>query len=131
MIQQNRFEPAFASGTTLAIGDTEAVIELLTIGVLYLPTGHIVACDPLTLWQAEPFAQRVPPGHYPITLSLGQFTNERWHYAAFAKITFSNQPAISWKMAIRPGKDLSTLGGGEFFGYGVDSVLGQAMLFVW
>ncbi|MGO4922494.1 DUF4241 domain-containing protein [Bifidobacterium choerinum] len=36
-------------------------------GDLHLPTGRIIACDPMTeLEDAQPYMQTVPPGVYPV-----------------------------------------------------------------
>ena len=123
-MQSHYLEQAFEHGTIMHCWEHEVTPECVEIGDLYLPTGHIVACDPLTLWQAAPFIQTVQPGHYPVSLSLIKLPDERWKHVALAKVTFKNERPIAWKMALKPGQDVAELGEDEFFGYGVDTGTG-------
>ncbi|TIV69054.1 MAG: DUF4241 domain-containing protein, partial [Mesorhizobium sp.] len=48
-------------------------ITAITIGELELPTGEIVACDPLiTGLGRPPFNRKVKPGRYPVILLQAQ-----------------------------------------------------------
>ena len=123
-MQQNHLEQAFENGTILRCWEDEVTAECMEIGELYLPTGHVVACDPLTLWQADPFIQTVQPGHYPVSLSLLQLPDQRWKRVALAKVTFNNKRPIAWEMALKPGQNISELSQDEFYGYGVDTGAG-------
>ena len=70
------FDPMFQAGARYRLPDpagTVAVVEVHDAGLLHLPTGRVVACDPF--WGSEvrrqvaPFTVTVPPGRYPVTLS--------------------------------------------------------------
>jgi hypothetical protein len=61
----------------------------------------------------------VPPGEFPVTLSLLRTT--RGAGVAAARVTFLDIPPREWEMALRPDEDLGLLGEGQFYGVGVDT----------
>jgi len=76
----------------------ERKITVTTIGELELPTGEIVACDPLiTGLGRRPFSRKVKPGRYPVillqvrtkiavaALRFGTGLPVRWELATFAR----------------------------------------------
>jgi hypothetical protein len=69
----------------------------------------------------------VPPGRYPVILSIATFRENGDQRVACAKVRLSEQKSVRWAMATRPGQDLSTLENGHFFGYGVDAGTGCFM----
>jgi hypothetical protein len=92
---------------------------------LVLPSGHIVACEPSSLQGSAdfpPFTRSVPPGRYPVVLSLARLTfpNHTEERVACALVRFSDEGPLAWEMALTPGQDPATLRPGQFFGYGVD-----------
>ena len=101
-------------------------LEKVNIGELYLPTGEIVASDPFYMKDVEPFSTKVTSGTYPVEVLI--FMVEENHYrVAFAKIKFSESPAIRWELAVTGNvtqAQLDSLETDEFFGYGVDAGLG-------
>ncbi|UDL87544.1 DUF4241 domain-containing protein [Mesorhizobium sp. PAMC28654] len=84
-----------------ALGDAEMAerkITTTTIGELELPTGQIIACDPLITGLERPvFSRKVRPGRYPVTLfeaqgrvaaavlRFGPGLPVRWELATFAR----------------------------------------------
>lgn len=106
-------------------GEQPAKLYLEQAGNITLPTGQIVAADPLVECGRLPFTITVMPEEYPVTLSLAQIGSER--RVAYATIQFSHQQAIKWEMALIAGQSVSELGADEFFGYGVDSGTGCFM----
>ncbi|MFD1982167.1 DUF4241 domain-containing protein [Mesorhizobium newzealandense] len=75
----------------------ERKITITTIGELELPTGEIIACDPLITGLGRPaFSRKVRPGRYPVTvleaqgrvaaavLRFGSGLPARWELATFA-----------------------------------------------
>lgn len=100
----------------------EREITVTPIGELDLPTGEIIACDPLTTgldWPA--LSRRVKPGRYPVSLL------ETKGGVAAAVLRFRPGRPIRWELATLPGQDTSTLQGEEVFGYPVDAGLGSFM----
>jgi hypothetical protein len=115
----------------LAAFDPNQVYESLTkgritsdvfqAGDLVLPSGRIIACDPGWLWckDVDPFTRTVPPGRYPVLLSVVDSGR-----TACAMVKFCSESPVRWEMALRPGEDLAELRRNQFFGYGVDAGMG-------
>jgi hypothetical protein len=100
----------------------EREITVTPIGELDLPTGEIIACDPLTTGTDWPALNRkVEPGHYPVSLIEAQGR------VAAAILRFRPGTPFRWELATLPGHDISTLKGDEVFGYPVDAGLGSFM----
>lgn len=117
---------AFA-GETLELPsfDEPIAFEVQTIGEIVLTTGRLVAWDPLTLDAAEPFAREVPAGRFPVDVALADL-EVGWRIA-FARIRFSDEPAVRWEPALLAGQHPSLLADDEFFGYPVRSGAGAFM----
>lgn len=113
----------FVPGAEYHVQDHVLRIEVHEAGVLRLPSGRIIAHDPGWLnWNADAYTVTVPPGEYPVTISLARFVANPDHTrVAAARLTISRQPVQSWEMALRDGQDMLDLGNGEFFGISVDA----------
>jgi hypothetical protein len=99
-------------------------IQLLEIGNLNVPTGKIVACDPLTTVDFIPFNKTVKPGIYPVKIYVAQ-TKEAGERYAIAKLEFSSKKADKWVLALHDGENTSELKDpDEYFGFPVDAGLG-------
>lgn len=90
------------------------------LGQVHLPTGNIIACDPLGN-PTQAFSQTVPAGDYEVQI----YTQEGEH--AIACLRFSEAEATRFELATRPNEDVSTLAPDQFFGYGTDTGLGCFM----
>ncbi|MGA9174056.1 MAG: DUF4241 domain-containing protein [Thermoactinomyces sp.] len=100
--------------------------EVTQIGILSVPSGKIVACDPLVFPEQEPFSLEVKPGQYPVYLNIVHFNPEHQR-VAYAILRFNSNLPVRWKMATLQGKDVNTLKENEIFGYGVDAGTGCFM----
>jgi Protein of unknown function (DUF4241) len=128
------FEWAFRPGFTVSVNEADTGaperrvpvgFRTLALGKVGLPSGRVIACDPfVSLGQAPPFTQAVPKGDFPVELAVIA-AGESDGRIAFARVVFSPEPAVSWRMALIPGQDLSALKPGEVFGYGVDAGTGS------
>ncbi len=117
---------AFTHGRTIEREDHTLSFSVVTAGRVSLPSGRIVACDPLTAGPCPPFIQSVLPGRYDVDLSLlrSPAAGER---IAMARVKFtSGRPAV-WVMALHKGEDLKKLSPGGYFGYPSDSGTGAFM----
>ncbi|TGP21998.1 MULTISPECIES: DUF4241 domain-containing protein [unclassified Mesorhizobium] len=80
-----------------ALSDAEMAerkISAITIGELELPTGEIVACDPLITGLSRPaFSRKVEPGRYPVTLFQAQGR------IAAAVLRFGSGLPMRWELA--------------------------------
>ena len=121
------FSIAVQAGKILNTELGEIIFTPYQVGELHLTSGKLVACDPLTLADSEPFKVNLIPGHYPVILSVAHIQKNNEQRVAYAMLCLSEQTPVRWEMATRPGEDLSSLKKGEFFGYGVDSGTGCFM----
>ncbi|WCD81472.1 DUF4241 domain-containing protein [Pseudomonas sp. TUM22785] len=118
------FDAAFTEGYQVQVEGQDYRLHTQAIGELELPTGQLVACDPLVSCDG-PFTQAVPKGRYPLQLAIARIGDDE--RVAFARIVFAPGPATRWEMALVKGQDPNTLAPDEFFGYGVDSGTGGFM----
>ena len=96
-----------------------------SLGSLSLPTGRIVAADPLCLYDTDPFEKRMMPGSYPVWLYIHHIDDDC--RVAFAEIRFSEAAPVRFEMALTWRQTEEELADGEYFGYGVDSGVGSFM----
>lgn len=103
---------------------TTGEMEPFLLGMLFLSSGNVVACDPLTSTDiAKPFTKTVQPGKYAVNL----YADASEGGTAYAELKISDEPVVKWEMAVREGQDITTLKEGEIFGYPVDTGLGSFM----
>jgi hypothetical protein len=98
-----------------------------TLGELVLTTGSVVACDPAVFPEKSPFTVQVPPGRYPVIVSVATFADDTDHRIAYAILKFSEQAPVYWEMAIEENQDVNALGEDEIFCYPVDAGIGCFM----
>ena len=93
-------------------------------GQLVLPTGRIVAADPMLLGEAPPFERAVPPGRYPVVLSMKN------GLVAAATIVTARGVPDRWEIALPKGMKrlvsprLRRPNISPSYGYPVDSATG-------
>lgn len=95
------------------------------LGELFLPTGKIVANDPVLNFERDPFKMTVEPGRYPVIAYVHHIDEDK--RVAFAEIRFTEEDPASFELALTDDQDPSSLNENEFFGYGVDSGTGGFM----
>ncbi|MCM4080568.1 DUF4241 domain-containing protein [Paractinoplanes hotanensis] len=124
-LQPRGLASLFRDGAERTVGDRRMRLATRPAGKLNLPSGRLVAADPSSLdYGDEPFLTTVPPGTYPVTVSLATFTDDLAHTRVAAmRIDISDRHPVRWEPALRDGQDLLDLGYGEFFGFGVDAGL--------
>jgi hypothetical protein len=83
---------AFRDGGRFLTGSGPVVMQCHDLGVLVLPTGNILACDPILDLYTEPFDRRVPPGEYPVFLA----TEEGAGDVALAMVQFRRAEPVAW-----------------------------------
>jgi hypothetical protein len=112
------------------VGGGQAVVEVHEVGLLHLATGRLVAGDPFWVdTQAPAFTVTVPPGDYPVDVSMARTERRRADpgypgpapLGAAARLTIRQKRATTWEMALLPGEDIADLGPGEFYGMPVDT----------
>jgi len=96
-------------------GEADVAGKRVAIGKLYVPTGRIVACDPLGD-RYEAFEKRVPKGTFPVSVLVPSSQG----VPAFALIAFKKAKVARWEPASATKK-------GGVAGYPVDGGLGCFM----
>jgi Protein of unknown function (DUF4241) len=102
------------------------VVEPHDLGVLAVPTGNLVGCDPLVP-HTTPFVDTIAPGRYPLRAWVAVLNKDavEWQRRVTAlQLVVVDEPAASWSMALLPDQNLADLGDDDFFGYGVDAGTG-------
>jgi hypothetical protein len=119
-------------GTVLRAGHSAVrdgvtfMVEPFELGPVVLPTGEIVACDPLVP-HTTPFVDIVTPGRYTLwawVVVLHKDGVEWQRRIGALQLVVADEPAVSWTMALLPGQDVASLGEDGYFGYGVDAGTG-------
>jgi hypothetical protein len=126
-MEHTDFALAFQDGATIADAQgTLATMRVQSLGELVAPSGQIIACDPLTAIEPQPFAQHIAPGRYPVLASVAALANGDQRVAC-AMLRLSDVPVVRWEMARLKGQESITLQTGEFFGYSIDAGVGCFM----
>lgn len=130
------FDPMFQNGARYVLGDgTEAAVEVQDAGTLNLATGNVTACDPFWGAQVErqvaPFTVTVPPGRYPVAISLARSLLDSPDPVALlgaaVKLTVRDEPVVAWEVALQPEQDPATLQPDQIYTMGVDSGHGSLL----
>ena len=92
------------------------------VAELELPSGEIIACDPLVNAMGTPaFSRTVPPGRYPVDACVAQIEPGHVRVAGI-RVVFQPGIPVTWSPAETEGPD-----GMVGHGYGVDAGLGCVM----
>ena len=99
------------------------LLETYDAGRIVLPTGRIVACDPLLTNDMKSFATVFPSGSFPVNIHRERESG----CIAYVEIAFSENKIARWQMALTEGQHIADLEDGEIFGYPVESGMGCFM----
>lgn len=128
-LQPAQLDLLFTAGTRLVpdplfmpgAGD-RVVVEVLPAGMLRMPSGRFIAADPGWIdAECQPFTPAVPPGEYPVLVSVVRWVDHPEKRVAAAKLAICGDPVTSWELALLPGRDPRTLPDEDVFGFGVDT----------
>lgn len=104
---------------------SEFVIESCALDPVVLPTGRVVACDPLSTRDDEPFPVTVITGAYPLfawvatQFKRGKQVDRR---NALPELRISAAPALTWEVAFLVDESAADLREeGAYTGHTVDS----------
>lgn len=67
-----------------------------SVGDLILPTGKLVASDPVAYPETEPFSRPLPKGVFPVVLSVARISTDQ--RVAFATIRFRESLPAKWQV---------------------------------
>lgn len=120
------FETAYFEGTTTQVNDTiRLTFYSVDIGKVNLPTGKVVACDPVMSYQQEAFATQFPMGRFPVQLAIAKVNDNENQLVGFSRILFSDEPVVRWEFALKKGQQPISIFGDSMYCYPVDGGLGQ------
>ena len=101
----------------------DIVVHRRSLGDLILPSGQLIACDPLLALDSEPFLVDLKPGAYPVHLLIAKLRDEK--LVAYSVVSLRSTPVRRWELARLPEReDASLLDRDEESGFHVDSSLG-------
>jgi hypothetical protein len=115
------YQYAFSNSKPVLLGDQPFRFSVARVGTLLLPSGRIVACDPLVAQDRKPFVQSVPPGRYVVDLAIAKRERDGDERVAFGRILFSRMTPVIWVKALRQDEKVEATQDGEAFGYPVSS----------
>ena len=103
-------------------------LDKLCIGDITIPTGKIMAFDPLVSYDKEyaTYIQEVPVGKFPLTISVAILEDWGEKYAG-VMVEFSDKIAIRYEQGLTGSEDLKDLEEGDYFGFFVDAGLATIM----
>lgn len=106
-------------------GEENEYIEVKQLCDIHLPTGKIVANDPICLYEFEPFSIQVKPGIYPVYIYIYHLkTDQR---VAFAEIRFNEEIPTQYEFAVVEKNEKIRFKNIKYSNYGVDSGTGGFM----
>lgn len=101
------------------------LIETFEAGKIILPTGRLIACDPLITNDMKEFKIHFPQGEFPVLVHKERDSN----CIAYVEIVFGEEEIVEWKLATTEDQNIEELKGEEIFGYPVESGMGCLMDF--
>lgn len=99
------------------------LLETYEAGQINLPTGKLVACDPLITSDMKEFEVVFPTGNFSVLVHKEATSN----CIAYVEIVFTDEVVSQWKMATTEGQNVNDLQTGEIYGYPVESGMGSFM----
>jgi hypothetical protein len=121
------YQYAFSSDRLVLLGDQPFRFSVARVGTLLLPSGRIVACDPLVAQDRKPFVQSVPPGRYAVDLAIAKRERDGDECIVFGRILFTKMAPVVWVKALRQDEKVEAGQDREPFGYPVSSNTGSFM----
>lgn len=99
------------------------LLETFEVGNIHLPSGRLVACDPLITNDMKEFKINFPEGDFPVLVHKERESN----CIAYVEIVFNHSEVTDWKLATTEGQNIEELNKEEVFGYPVESGMGCFM----
>ena len=107
------YDNAFSPGQTIDLDGRKASFSVAPAGLLSLPSGRIVLCDPLVSGPRQPFVQTVLPGRHLLDLSL-LYLPGQGERIAMARVKFTRSEPTVWVVASRKADDVLSRKGSPF-----------------
>ena len=100
-------------------------VDTLEIGEVNLPTGEILACDPLVeLGEVKTYLQKTPLGKFPVKIAVVLSEDYGDRYAC-VKVEFNKNKPVVYELAVTGNeKEMDEAKEDEYYGFGVDAGMG-------
>ncbi|MFR8990921.1 MAG: DUF6630 family protein [Fusobacterium sp.] len=100
-------------------------VDTLDIGEVNLPTGEILACDPLVeLGEVKTYLQKTPLGKFPVKICVVPSEDYGDRYAC-VKVEFSKNKPVVYELAVTGNEEeMDEAKEDEYYGFGVDTGMG-------
>jgi hypothetical protein len=109
------FDKAFEPDRLFVRQEERLKIRVEEIGMLVTNSGRLLAHDPCSLSYFDdnlPFSNTVPPGQYPVLLSIASpVENPSEGVCCAAMVKFTGEPVVKWELALRPAESMDQLKG--------------------
>lgn len=105
------------------IGEIE--VDTLDIGEVNLPTGFIIACDPLaSLVEAKAYIQKAPIGKFPVKIAVALNEDYGNRYAC-VKVEFNKNKPVVYELAVNgTEEEMDEATEDDFYGFSVFAGMG-------
>lgn len=97
----------FEDGEMISALGFDIILHRRSLGELSLPSGQLIACDPIHSLDADPFAIQLPPGAYPVHLLIAELRDEK--RIAYAVVDLLPTDASRWERADLPALSQDTI----------------------
>ena len=121
------FNKAFESHSSFQNWLGNLTLHQHQVGELFLPSGSVVACDALFDPLGKPFDVQLPPGRYPVVVSIAKIEHDRDERIACAMLRISKNKPVRWVMATTADQDTTQIPEDHIFGYPVETGTGCFM----
>lgn len=91
---------AFSFGGSLEINGELLTFTVSRAGILSVPSGRIIVCDPFVRTSDQPFVQSVLPGSYPVDISLVRRGDSSVEQIAYTRILLTKREPTVWVPAL-------------------------------
>jgi hypothetical protein len=100
-------------------------VDTLDIGEVNLPTGEILACDPLVEFgEAKTYIQKTPVGKFPVKIAVVLSEDYGDRYAC-VKVEFKKNKPVVYELAVTGNEEgMDEAKEDEYYGFGVDAGMG-------
>lgn len=87
----------FEDGEMISALGFDIVLHRRSLGELSLPSGELIACDPIHSLDTEPFSVKLEPAKYPVYLIIAELRDEK--RVAYAVVDLRSTTVSRWERA--------------------------------
>ncbi len=123
IVKPEIFETAFLPGTEVKEDTTLIRFHKINIGEIDVESGRLIASEPWSEYNEQPFTTQFPIGQFPVELAIAKISGSE--IVAFSRIVFYDTPVDHWEFALQEGQKQISIFGDSIYFYPVDSGIGQ------